>query len=224
MKLSKIILISSFLNFCINGNLQAMETLPEEILVNIASKVSKFRDNRNLSFVSRKWKDIANDDPVIRHLETDLSHRDANQQDSERLKKLLQTFPACVKKLDLSFVDLDRLRENFYLSHLPPFLTELHLGNTYGCEEDVSDSDIIHVVANCPHLQILHLTSLNKVTKEGLCALRSLTRLEKLELYFMPNIKSENVAECLPSLQEWNINGTTFLRSEQGTHKESKNH
>ncbi|WP_032112911.1 hypothetical protein [Candidatus Paracaedibacter symbiosus] len=102
---------------------------------------------------------------------------------------------------------------------MPPSLTELHLGNTYGCEEDVSDSDIVHVVASCPYLQVLHLASLNKVTKEGLCALRSLTSLEKLELYFMPHIKSEDVAACLPSLQEWNINGITFLRSEQGTHK-----
>lgn len=228
MKINKIIFIVPFLNFCINGNLQAtdhslIEILPDETLVNIASYATKFRDNRNLSFVAKKWKDIANDDQVIRYIKTDLSHRDANDQDHVKLKKLLQTFPACVKNLDLSFVDLDRLGENFYLSHLPPSLTELHLGNTYGCEEDVSDSDIVHVVASCPYLQVLHLASLNKVTKEGLRALRSLTNLEKLELYFMPHIKSEDVAEYLPSLQEWNINGTTFLRSEQGTHKKSKN-
>lgn len=215
MKISKIIFVVLFLSICTNGELKATDRLfidnfPNETLVNIASYVTELKDNRNLSFVSQKWTTIANDDEVIKYVETDLSYKNSHQRDPVILQKLLQKFPSCVKKLDLRFVDLDKLGDNFYLSHLPPLLKELYLGNTDGCPEDIIDSDIINIVAKCPNLQILHLISLDKVTIRGLHALRSLIKLKKLEIHFMAHINLAEVVEYVPNLEEVSIDGISL--------------
>ncbi len=142
---------------------------------------------------------------------------------SEEIAQRVRNLPTSLKKLDLKFVSLENPdRTNPYLAHLNafPHLTELSLGNSDGSPEDIIDADLAHVV-KCHHLKVLHLTSLDKVTTGGLCLLNALTNLERLELWWVPNITVDDVAQLLPRLQEWHIDGTIYLRHEQQTPKKT---
>lgn len=139
---------------------------------------------------------------------------------SQEIMNAIKKLPCSLSELDLQFFSVeDPDRKNLYLSvlHTLPNLEVLHLGNTAGCPEDIIDSDLAHI-SKCSNLKVLHLTSLDKITPEGLRLLIPLASLERLELYFM-KITENDVVNSLPGLQEWNINGKIFLRHEKRTRK-----
>ncbi|WP_010302982.1 F-box-like domain-containing protein [Candidatus Odyssella thessalonicensis] len=138
--------------------------------------------------------------------------------------QLIEKLPLSLQKLDLTWLNFDEVKSmGASLSSLSRLLNlnELHLGNSEGRPENITAADLMGL-RDCSQFKALHLSSLDKITKQDLSQLSSsLTQLEELHLFFMPPLSAADIVQAFPHLRLCRINRNIIPNS--SLKKQSKN-